>query len=74
MSPSVPARDNHRFLFLHSRSSLVVQYLSEDEAGGGGTSIRPLEAAPPGISPSVDLYEITKTRPSVLQMFCHHIR
>jgi len=31
------------------------QYLSEDETGGGGAAIGPLESTPPGISPSIHL-------------------
>lgn len=33
----------------------VFPHLSEDEAGGRGAAIRPLESAPPGISPSIHL-------------------
>lgn len=46
---------NHNFTTIQSICSL--QYLSEDEAGGGGAAVRPLEATPPGISPSVHLME-----------------
>ena len=40
---------------LHTVPWFAFQYLSEDEAGGGGAAIRPLETAPPGISPSIHL-------------------
>lgn len=32
-----------------------VQYLSEDEAGGGGAAVRPLQPAASGVGPSVSL-------------------
>lgn len=44
--------------------NLVFLYLSEDETGGGGAAIRPLEAAPPGISPSVHLYAKDRCQPT----------
>lgn len=39
-----------------SRPMPLFAYLSEDETGGGGAAIRPLESAPPWISPSIHLY------------------
>ena len=39
-------------------------YLSEDEAGGGCASVRPLEPAPPGVSPPIHLDEGNTQKPS----------
>ncbi len=39
----------------HPGPFFAFQYLSEDETGGGGAAIRPLQSAPPGISPSIHL-------------------
>lgn len=41
---------------LRPRPCFAFQYLSEDEAGGRGAAIGPLEPAPPGISPPIHLY------------------
>lgn len=64
MLPTVPLcskrQERNWYDRFPSQDSLVVQYLSEDEARGCGASIRPLEPASPGISPSVYLDEKTK--------------
>lgn len=49
---------------LHPWFFFAVHYLSEDEAGGGGAAIGPLESAPPRVSPSVHLQEKKKSSTS----------
>lgn len=58
-------------IFPPKKASLFIpnQYLSEDEASGSCAAIRPLESAPPGIRPSVHLYDKTTSQPA--EITCH---